>query len=231
MNLIQLILEGITYKIPNFNFEWEEAIRYPEFKKLGKQAWINIASKGKGVSIDSAKDISNTDANKPGSFKLLNKDKQKRTLLQLKSGTVEMPIIAVYPDGHKELLGGNTRLTALMYKNGKATVWMFDVPEDILEKVVDDKIVCDNCGWEWKIKDGGDDLYMCHKCDHNNTPHALENFKDGKKKGKSKPGRVKKSGASCNGSVTDLRKKAKNASGEKAKMYHWCANMKGGKKK
>ena len=231
MNLIQLILEGITYKIPNFNFEWEEAIRYPKFEKLGKQAWINIASKGKGVSIDSAKDISNTDANKPGSFKLLNKDKQKRTLLQLKSGTVEMPIIAVYPDGHKELLGGNTRLTALMYKNGKATVWMFDVPEDILEKVVDDKIVCDNCGWEWKIKDGGDDLYMCHKCDHNNTPHALENFKDGKKKGKSKPGRVKKSGASCNGSVTDLRKKAKNASGEKAKMYHWCANMKGGKKK
>ena len=43
MNLIQLILEGITYKIPNFNFEWEEAIRYPEFKKLGKQAWIDIA--------------------------------------------------------------------------------------------------------------------------------------------------------------------------------------------
>jgi|DEB0MinimDraft_4_1074332.scaffolds.fasta_scaffold25275_2 hypothetical protein len=231
MNLIQLLLEGITYKIPNFNFEWEEAIRYPEFKKLGKQAWINIASKGKEVSINSAKDINNTDANKPSSFRLLNKDKQKRTLLQLKSGTVEMPIIAVYPDGHKELLGGNTRLTALMYKNGKATVWMFDVPEDILEKVVNDKIVCDNCGWEWKIKDGGDDLYMCHKCDHNNSPTALENFKDGKKKGKSRPGRVKKSGASCKGSVTDLRKKAKNASGEKAKMYHWCANMKGGKKK
>ena len=57
-----------------------------------------------------------------------------------------------------------------------------------------------------------------------------ENFADGKKKGKSKPGRVKKSGASCNGTVTALRKRAKNASGEKAKMYHWCANMKGGKK-
>ena len=58
-----------------------------------------------------------------------------------------------------------------------------------------------------------------------------ENFADGKKKGKSRPGRVKKSGASCNGTVTQLRKRAKNASGEKAKMYHWCANMKGGKKK
>ena len=58
-----------------------------------------------------------------------------------------------------------------------------------------------------------------------------ENFADGKKKGKSRPGRVKKSGASCNGSVTSLRKRAKNASGEKAKMYHWCANMKSGRKK
>ena len=60
---------------------------------------------------------------------------------------------------------------------------------------------------------------------------VVENFADGKKKGKSRPGRVKKSGASCNGSVTSLRKKAKNSSGEKAKMYHWCANMKSGKKK
>jgi len=58
-----------------------------------------------------------------------------------------------------------------------------------------------------------------------------ENFADGKKKGKSRPGRVKRAGASCNGSVTQLRKRAKNASGEKAKMYHWCANMKSGRKK
>ena len=58
-----------------------------------------------------------------------------------------------------------------------------------------------------------------------------ENFADGKVKGKSRPGRVKRAGASCNGSVTALRKRAKNASGEKAKMYHWCANMKSGRKK
>lgn len=57
-----------------------------------------------------------------------------------------------------------------------------------------------------------------------------ENFKDGKKKGKSRPGRVKRAGASCSGSVTSLRKKAK-AGGEKGKMYHFCANMKSGKKK
>jgi hypothetical protein len=61
--------------------------------------------------------------------------------------------------------------------------------------------------------------------------HKMENFADGKKKGKSRPGRVKRSGASCKGSVTSLRSKAKKASGERAKMYHWCANMKSGKKK
>ena len=60
---------------------------------------------------------------------------------------------------------------------------------------------------------------------------VAENFADGKVKGKSRPGRVKRAGASCDGSVTDLRARAKNASGEKAKMYHWCANMKSGRKK
>jgi hypothetical protein len=58
-----------------------------------------------------------------------------------------------------------------------------------------------------------------------------ENFADGRVKGKSRPGRVKRSGASCDGSVTSLRAKAKKYGGEKGKMYHWCANMKGGRKK
>lgn len=58
-----------------------------------------------------------------------------------------------------------------------------------------------------------------------------ENFADGKIKGKSRPGRVKRAGASCTGSVTSLRSRAKNSSGERARMYHWCANMKSGKKK
>ncbi len=56
-----------------------------------------------------------------------------------------------------------------------------------------------------------------------------ENFADGKVKGKSRPGRVKRAGASCKGSVTDLRRRAK-VGGERGKMYHWCANMKSGKK-
>lgn len=76
----------------------------------------------------------------------------------------------------------------------------------------------------------GSKAYKAAKNAGNKLELGKENFKDGKKKGKSRPGRVKKSGASCSGSVTSLRKKAKSG-GEKGKMYHWCANMKSGKKK
>ena len=40
----------------------------------------------------------------------------------------------------------------------------------VFEKIEGNSIVCDNCGWTWKIKDGGNDLYICHKCGHDNTP-------------------------------------------------------------
>jgi len=47
--------------------------------------------------------------------------------------------------------------------------------KDILnEAIIGNKIQCDNCGWSWKIIDGGNDLYMCHKCGHNNTPKLTE---------------------------------------------------------
>jgi hypothetical protein len=47
---------------------------------------------------------------------------------------------------------------------------------------------------------------------------AIENFADGKRKGKSRPGRVKRSGASCQGSVSSLRRKAKKYGGERVKI-------------
>ena len=47
--------------------------------------------------------------------------------------------------------------------------------KDILnEAIIGNKIQCDNCKWSWKIADGGDDLYICHKCGHDNTPKLTE---------------------------------------------------------
>lgn len=108
------------------------------------------------------------------------------------------------------------------------------------EAIIKDQVHCDGCGWKWKIVDGGNKPYICHKCGHDNTPTEDkvyktvqakvkppvdwekrdwelydENYADGKVKGKSRPGRVKKAGASCKGSVTDLRAKAKKYGGEK----------------
>lgn len=126
-------VQSLKYSTPKFEEEWKEARRYPEFKRLGKDKWIELAKTGKPVRITSVKDINNTDADNPELFKTLNPDKQERALAQLKAGNVEMPIVALYSDGYKELLAGNTRLTAMMGKNGKATVWQFNVPDGIQE--------------------------------------------------------------------------------------------------
>ena len=48
-----------------------------------------------------------------------------------------------------------------------------ELAQGLEEKIVGDKIECDNCDWSWDIKDGGDDLYTCHKCWHDNTPKKL----------------------------------------------------------
>ena len=288
---IHELADGMKFVEPNFSNEWEEAERYPEFVKLGKDAWIELARKGKAITINNAQNINNTDAADPDSFKLLHPEKQKRALAQLEKGTVEMPIVAVYSDGHKELIGGNTRLTAMMARDGKATVWAFRVPSkqgvaegkhpnqqvvnaiqkvlpvaqeiwfhgsratgqhrrnsdtDILVVVPDDLVGDQYLGVVRILQKLSShfDNYDIQPTKSGTNIHQIaqeegkllwsttnENFADGKVKGRSRPGRVKRSGASCNGSVTDLRQRAKNASGEKAKMYHWCANMKSGKKK
>jgi hypothetical protein len=44
--------------------------------------------------------------------------------------------------------------------------------EIIQETVTATQVICNNCGWEWDIKDGGKDLYICHKCGHDNTPKS-----------------------------------------------------------
>jgi len=305
---IQENVQSLKYSTPKFEEEWKEARRYPEFKRLGKNKWVELAKTGKPVRITSAKDINNTDAHTPSLFKTLNPEKQERALAQLEAGNVEMPIVALYSDGYKELLAGNTRLTAMMSKNGEATVWQFNVPDELNEnasysnhidykqkikaltkhmldkgmnivplpkvvfkhgdaenakqflgktayynpetmeivlytegrhpkdivrsfshemihhiqnlegrlgnvattntleddhldkleqeanlngtmtfrnwtdslneEVVGGRIVCDNCGWSWRMEEGGDDLYICHKCGHDNTPLQEKKSKD-----------------------------------------------------
>jgi predicted nucleotidyltransferase/GNAT superfamily N-acetyltransferase len=144
---------GVTEGFPNFDFEWEEAERYPEFVNLGKKKWIELVSKGKPVTVTrkNVNKINNTDAADPNSFKLLDPEKQKRALAQLANGDVEMPIVARYSDGYLELIGGNTRLTAQMAKDGQAKVWLFNVPEELTQGVAEGQ---DDNGISFQVQKG-----------------------------------------------------------------------------
>ena len=102
--------KDITYTKPNLDSEWDEATRYEEFKKIGKDKWIELVNKGKVVEYNTktVQKMSNTDAVNVKDFDNLDKDKQARALKQLEKGSIELPIVASYSDGHLELVGGNT---------------------------------------------------------------------------------------------------------------------------
>jgi hypothetical protein len=51
--------------------------------------------------------------------------------------------------------------------------------QPIDEKIEDGKVICDNCNWQWEMKDGGDAMYLCHKCGHDNHPKLAEGFTKG----------------------------------------------------
>lgn len=51
----------------------------------------------------------------------------------------------------------------------------------LLEKIENNIITCDSCGWSWNIEDGGDDPLLCHKCGHDNTEDNTEDNFIGKR--------------------------------------------------
>jgi len=49
-------------------------------------------------------------------------------------------------------------------KGNKPTMTKFDE-----SKSKDMKIICGGCDWSWKLSEGGDKPYLCHKCGNDNT--------------------------------------------------------------
>ena len=125
--------DNVTYVKPNFDREWSEAQRYKEFKQLGKTKWIELAMTGEVIDLQNAYDVNNSDAQDYNSLTTLASDRLKRTMAQIKTGKIELPILAEYSDGYKELIAGNTRLTAMMALHNKAKVWRYRVPVQVHE--------------------------------------------------------------------------------------------------
>ena len=60
----------------------------------------------------------------------------------------------------------NAMAGVIMREFGRENPQIFE--NKINEKIVGNRIKCNNCPHSWNIKDGGDDLYICHECGHDN---------------------------------------------------------------
>jgi hypothetical protein len=114
----------VDYSPPSFEYEWTEAMRYPEFKKMGKEKWIEVASLGKSVSYSDIKDIlGNVDLE----FDKLEEPKKERFQKALKDGRVEMPIAVKFSNDDYDLVAGNTRVAGLIHNGIDPKIWVVDL--------------------------------------------------------------------------------------------------------
>ena len=117
----------MKYTKPNLEDEWMEALRYREFEKMGKQGWIDIASKNYKV-IPYSK-IKNVLGNVDLDYDNLEDDKKKRFEVAFEKGRIEIPIAVKFNDNDYDLLGGNTRLSGLIKNGVNPKIYVVDLSE------------------------------------------------------------------------------------------------------
>ena len=115
----------MKYSKPNFEHEWSEALRYREFEKMGKDKWLEKASKDFEISnFNSIKNILN---NVDLDYDTLEDEKKKRFEKHFKEGEVEIPMVVKFGENDYDLLGGNTRLAGLIGKGINPKLWVVDM--------------------------------------------------------------------------------------------------------
>ena len=114
----------IEFTLPNFEYEWGEAARYPEFFP-NKETWLKAARSGQVQNIDCSMDIHNTDMC-DGDLDDLEPAKAARAKQALERGIVELPIVLKLKNNY-ELVAGNTRLTALATYGLPTKAWVIDM--------------------------------------------------------------------------------------------------------
>jgi len=122
IKLKDLLLE-VKFTEPDFDYEWEEAERYPKLFP-NKQTWDNKVKNGKVMGIDCSMNIQNTDMCSYDGVDL-HPDKVAGVKKQIASGKVELPIVMKH-NGQYELIGGNTRLVGLKKAGLPTKAWVFN---------------------------------------------------------------------------------------------------------
>lgn len=117
-------IKKINYTNPNFKDEWEEAIRYSEFKEMGIKSWIEIANKGYVTNYSKIKDkLGNVDLK----FDSLEEPKKQRFQDALNKGNIEMSIAVKFSDDDYDLVAGNTRISGLVKNQIDPKIWVVDL--------------------------------------------------------------------------------------------------------
>lgn len=121
----------ISYKQPNFEFEWEEAERYKIFKILGYNFYLARSYNSHVVNSLYLKDkLSNTDMdNSEHAFNNLELEKRERFFETLKNKTFERSIAIKLSENRYDLLAGNTRITGLSAFNLQQELCIIDLTD------------------------------------------------------------------------------------------------------
>jgi hypothetical protein len=115
---------NIRYIHPNFDSEWEEAERYPEFVEMGRMKWIKLGKAGYIVDYAEIKDVlGNVDLDFDG----LEPIKKKYVLQYINDGLIEYPIVVKFSDIDYDLVAGNTRLSGLIKYGYNPKLWVVDL--------------------------------------------------------------------------------------------------------
>jgi hypothetical protein len=124
IKLIDILKEAIStiqYKKPNFENEWMEANRYPEFQKMGKEKWVELAQQGSITKLSKIKSIlGNVDLD----FDSLEDGKKERFEKAFEKGVIEMPIAVKFGENEYDLVAGNTRVAGLTKNHIDPSIWV-----------------------------------------------------------------------------------------------------------
>ena len=121
IKLKELISE-VRFTKPNFDYEWEEAERYPKLFP-DKQTWLDAVRSGVEAKVDCGMDIQNTDMCETDVD--LEPAKVDRVQKMIDTGNIELPIVMKHKDKYV-LIGGNTRLVALKKAGLPTKAWVFN---------------------------------------------------------------------------------------------------------
>ena len=116
------LINEVKFTKPNFDYEWEEAERYPKLFP-DKQTWLDAVRSGVEAKVDCGMDIQNTDMCEADVD--LEPAKVDRVQKMIDTGNIELPIVMKHKDKY-ELIGGNTRLVALKKAGLPTKAWVFN---------------------------------------------------------------------------------------------------------